>query len=206
MNHRSPRPYTIMHPALNPSISKRGALHIYKPHLPTNPPTRPRGFPPLGIHSAAHTQTSAQKSTRFGQKSWTFSQNKGTKSQKLSAINPRPATFRQSSLRKHHKKTDFIVFLLRSPLHTAQILQDVFPSKIKRLRSSLLSPIFPSQITHRFHKFRSHSWPAALSSLIARRNILSSPACRPIASDKITERGEDNGEAARQFRSGIDFL
>ena len=190
-----------MRPALNPSVSKRGALHIYKPHLPTNPP------PPLGVHSTARTQTSAQKSTRFGQKSWTFSQNKGTKSQKLSAINPRPAAFRQSSLRKHLKKTDFIVFLLlRSPLHTAQILQDVFPSKIKRLRSSLLSPIFPSQITHRFHKFRSHSWPAAWSSFIARRNIPSSPACRPVVSDKITKRGEDNGEATRQFGSGTDFL
>ena len=32
MNHAT------MRPALNPSVSKRGALHIYKPHLPTNPP------------------------------------------------------------------------------------------------------------------------------------------------------------------------
>ena len=43
MNHRSPRPYTIMRPALNPSISKRGALHIYisltSPQIP-HPPTR----------------------------------------------------------------------------------------------------------------------------------------------------------------------
>ena len=195
-----------MRPALNlPSQSGAHSIYISLtspqiPHALTRLPSLRCPFSP------PRTQTSAQKSTRFGQKSWTFSQNKGTKSQKLSAINPRPPAFRQSSLRRQLKKTDFIVFLLRSPLHTAQILQDVFPSKIKRLRSSLLSPIFPSQITHRFHKFQSHSWPAALSSFIARRKIPSSPACRPVVSDKITKRGEDNGEAVRQFRSGTDFL